>query len=196
MGIAASDAASHHWSGMDPGPSMNPIEARAAFCLHCGVRLRPVLRFGRIRKSCPACGFVLFVDAASAAATVIVEGRRVLLVRRAIEPGRGRWGFPAGFQDYGESLEATAIREAAEETGLTVELRRLLTVTLSREHPTRLVNLAVYLAVAVAGELRAADDADAAAFFSLDDVPVELAFANNREILQRLLNDHPWGDIT
>jgi ADP-ribose pyrophosphatase YjhB (NUDIX family) len=180
---------------MEPGP-VHPVEERAAFCLHCGAPLARLLRFGRMRKSCPECGFVLFVDAASAAAVVIVEGRRVLLVRRAIEPGRGRWGFPAGFQDYGESLEMTAIREAAEETGLTVELRRLLTVTLSREHPTRLVNLTVYLAVAVAGELRAADDADAAEYFSVDDVPVELAFANNREILQRLRTDHPRGDIT
>lgn len=119
----------------------------------------------------------------------------MLLVRRAIDPGKGRWGFPAGFQDYGESLTETAVREVREETGLGVDPVRLLDVVLSRDNPRKLVNLVVYLARVVAGELVAADDALEARFFPVDDLPEDLAFENNRQILDRLVRETPTGDF-
>ncbi len=151
--------------------------------------------FGKSRKACVVCDFVLFENTPSAAGAIVARGRDVLLVRRSIPPGLGRWGFPAGFQDYGETLEQTAIREVREETGLTIELRRLFEVAHSADNPRRLVNLVVYLAVDVAGVVRAADDASDARFFSLDELPEDLAFDNNRDMLQRLKIEFPSGDI-
>jgi ADP-ribose pyrophosphatase YjhB (NUDIX family) len=71
--------------------------------------------------SCPACGFHYHFNPAVAAG-VIAEDRegRVLLVRRAKEPARGRLGVPGGFVDFGETAEASARREAREETGIEV----------------------------------------------------------------------------
>ena len=77
--------------------------------------------------SCPACGFHYHFNPAVAAG-VIAEDRegRVLLVRRAKEPARGLLGVPGGFVDIGESAEASARREAREETGIEVEDLRFL----------------------------------------------------------------------
>jgi ADP-ribose pyrophosphatase YjhB (NUDIX family) len=170
-------------------------EQRAAFCLVCGESLEVRESFGKDRKACGTCDFILFENTPSAAGAIVARGREVLLVRRSISPGRGRWGFPAGFQDYGETLEQTAVREVREETGLTIELRRLYQVAHSADNPSKLVNLVVYLAVAVAGVVQAADDASDARFFSLDELPEDLAFDNNRDMLQRLMTEFPSGDI-
>jgi ADP-ribose pyrophosphatase YjhB (NUDIX family) len=56
---------------------------------------------------------------------VIVRDGKLLLLRRAIEPAVGRWAFPAGFVEPGETAEQAIVREVAEETQLAVEVRYL-----------------------------------------------------------------------
>ncbi len=168
---------------------------RAAFCTVCGARLEERQVFGARRKCCTACDYVQFRSPACAAAVVVARGREVLLVRRAIAPYRGQWGLPAGFQDYLEAPEAAAMREVREETGLEVRLLRLIDVRYTTDDPRKRANVVVYLGEAVAGTLRAADDATEVRFFSLDALPSRIAFANNRAILDRLQQDHPTGDI-
>lgn len=65
-------------------------------------------------------------------AAIIVQRDRVLMVRRAVKEGELMWQFPAGAIEDGESPEQAAVRETLEETGLTVEARRLLG---DRVHP-------------------------------------------------------------
>ncbi len=151
--------------------------------------------FGKPRQTCPECAYVHFRATPTAVGALVCRRREVLLVRRAIEPGKGQWSFPAGFQDYGETLEETAHREVFEETGLRISVERLLDVALSRANPYKLVNVIVYLARAVAGELAAADDALEARFFPLEDLPKNFGFESNRDILLRLQRSFPTGDI-
>ncbi len=56
------------------------------------------------------------------------DAGQIVLVRRAIEPGYGKWVFPGGFVDRGEEVLAAAIREAREETGLEIRIDRLVNV--------------------------------------------------------------------
>lgn len=150
---------------------------------------------GAPRHACVRCAFVNYRSPASAACAVVARGREVLLIRRRIPPFAGSWALPGGFQDYGEPPAMTAAREVLEETGLQVAILRLLDVFYATDDPRKCVNVISYLARPVAGELRAADDADDARFVALDDLPADLAFANNRDLLGRLRREHPTGDL-
>lgn len=173
-----------------------------SFCQRCGAGMEAREAFGLMRPVCPGCGFVHFQATATAAAAVVVHARRLLLVRRAIQPYRGFWGFPGGFQDYGESLEETAARETLEETGLSVRIGRVLHVGHTTDDPRKLVNVVVFLARpvpdderAVAAALGPADDVSDARFFGLHEIPRELAFENSKAVLRRLRSEFPDGDL-
>ena len=97
---------------------------------------------------------------------VIATGDGIVFIKRGNEPFKGMWALPGGFVDYGETVEAAAIREAKEETCLDVELVELLGVYSdpSRDPRGHTVSV-VYLAKIKSGELRGADDAAEAAVF-------------------------------
>ena len=56
------------------------------------------------------------------------RGGRLLLVKRDEEPDRGRWSFPGGAVEFGETTEQAAIRELKEETGLDIKIEGLFDV--------------------------------------------------------------------
>jgi ADP-ribose pyrophosphatase YjhB (NUDIX family) len=77
---------------------------------------------------CAACGFVLFFNAAAAAAAFVQRADgHVLFIRRAREPAAGKLGLPGGFVDFGETAEEAVRREAREEVGLELDALRYLT---------------------------------------------------------------------
>lgn len=119
---------------------------------------------------------------------MVVEADLLLLVRRAMNPGKGKWSIPAGYVDHGEDPAAAAAREAHEETGLEVEITGLVGVFHNPPVEGGASIFILYRARRTGGELRAGDDADEAAFFSLDALP-ELAFASTRAAIRLLRQD-------
>ncbi len=158
------------------------------FCPRCGTAVTQVEHFGRLRPTCPQCNWVYFPDPKVAAAALIVQDQAVLLVARANSPFQGYWTLPAGFVDAGEDPAVAVQRECKEETGLVVQVERLLEVIAGQEHPRGAHILIVYCCVVTGGELQAGDDATGAAFFPLDQLP-ELAFSSTHRILRQVLND-------
>lgn len=152
------------------------------FCPRCGAGLALENRFGKVRPVCPQCGWIHFADPKVAAAVLIEQDGRVLLVRRINEPFRGRWTLPAGFVDAGEDPARAAERECYEETGLTVRVRRVLDVVSGREHERGADFVIVYLADVLAGETQPGDDADRVEWFPRDHLP-ELAFRATQYVL-------------
>ncbi len=103
----------------------------------------------------------------------IVDGTKILLIRRGRGPGAGLWAIPGGKVEFGETLEATAIREAREETGYEVEVGPVVWVgeTIGPGDPPEWhYTLTDFLATVRAGSLRAGDDASDAAWVDLDRV--------------------------
>ncbi len=99
------------------------------------------------------------VDYVQIAAAVIVVDGRLLLVRRAVSEGALVWQFPAGKVEPGESAEDAAVREAGEETGLTVRAVRRLG---ERVHPLTGRTMTYVVCEAVAGTAHVAAEREVA----------------------------------
>ena len=155
------------------------------FCPKCGSTLESrLLKAGEPeRLVCTECGFIFYLDAKVAVGAIIrTEDDRIVLVRRAIEPGYGRWVFPSGFVDRGEEIRAAAKREAREESGLDVRIESLLNVY---SYAGRAPIVIVYTAASLGGELATDEEGLEVALFRLDTIPWdELAFRSTFEALQ------------
>jgi len=97
---------------------------------------------------------------------IVRDGNRVLLVKRKNNPFKGKWALVGGFVEYGEKVEEAAKRECREETGLEVELERLVGVYSdpNRDPRGHVVSIC-FLARVVGGKLKAGSDALEAKFF-------------------------------
>jgi ADP-ribose pyrophosphatase YjhB (NUDIX family) len=94
-----------------------------AFCPRCAAPAGPATAAPAGPFRCASCGLVLFFNAASAVAALILreDDGRALFIRRAKDPGKGRLAMPGGFVDPGESAEAALVREVHEEVGLELD---------------------------------------------------------------------------
>jgi len=157
------------------------------FCPVCGAPLDSrVLRLGepaRLVCTAQACGFVFYLDPKLAVGTVIAdEAGRVVLIRRAIEPGYGLWVFPGGYVDRGEEVTLAAVREAREESGLDVRLGELLGVY---SYAGRIPVIIVYRATPIGGTLEVDEEGLEARWFTPDEIPWDaLAFRSTGEALR------------
>ena len=166
---------------------MQPHDHDSAYryCPVCSDKLvSKLLKAGDpMRLVCVGCGYVLYLDPKVAVGTIIAMPEdRIVLVRRALEPGYGRWVFPGGYVDRGEVVTAAAVREAREEAGLEIRLEGLISIY---SYPGRAPVIIVYAAAPTGGELRHDDESLEIRTFREADVPWdELAFSSTREALR------------
>ncbi|MCB0235671.1 MAG: NUDIX hydrolase [Anaerolineae bacterium] len=134
----------------------------------------------RARRVCPACGYVAYENAKPCAGVLPTQDGQVLLARRAVEPYFGRWDIIGGFMEHDETPEEAALREANEETGLTLALDGLLGVYHDVYGSSGYSTLNVYyIARIVAGAPRPYDDVSELAWFPQDKLPTEMAFPHH-----------------
>jgi ADP-ribose pyrophosphatase YjhB (NUDIX family) len=160
-----------------------------SFCPLCGADLEPrtLKTTEPSRLVCVRCGFIFYLDPKVAVGTIITDDRdQIVLVKRAIEPGYGKWVFPGGYVDRGEDVKVAAVREAREEVGLDVQLGRLINVY---SYPGRAPVIIVYAATIIGGCLGCDDEGLEARFFAPEEIPwQELAFRSTHEALREFLD--------
>jgi len=141
------------------------------------------------RLLCPACGLVLYENPAPTAGAIVDDGDgRIMLVRRAIEPFKGKWDVPGGFIKPGEDGTDAVRRELAEELGVEVLVGAAAWVIADTYGAEGAPTLNIfYLARIVSGEPAPADDVAEIAWFGPDGLPPasEIAFACVRDVLAR-----------
>jgi NAD+ diphosphatase len=144
---------------------------------------------GHVR--CPACGFVGWANSVPAVQGLVERDGRLLLARRAIDPGRGMWDIPGGILDEGEHPEDGLRRELREETGLDVEPGAFLGAWLDPYDGRTILGL-TYEAVAPRGEPVAADDVAELQWFAPDELPAaeEFAFPSHPEVVSLWVGRH------
>jgi len=147
--------------------------------------LEDMVAFGRMRRVCPGCGFVFFREHKVAAAAIVVREGQLLLVRRTMTPGQGKWTIPGGFVDFDEDPRDAVVREVLEETGYHVKVVQLLDVIFGREHPRGASLLIVYLTrILDAVPASGIDEKEVAAvgFFAPNQLP-PIAFEATRQAI-------------
>jgi 8-oxo-dGTP diphosphatase len=113
---------------------------------------------------------------------IIIElAEGIVLIKRKNPPFG--WALPGGFVDYGETLEAAAVREAREETSLEVTLVRQFHSYSDPARDTRLHTITMVFIARAEGEPKAADDAAETGVFVRENLPDKIVF-DHREILE------------
>jgi len=161
------------------------------FCPRCAAALvSRILRAGEPpRLICQACGFIFFLDPKVATGAVFSLDGGILLIQRAIQPSYGKWVFPGGYVDRGESLEAAALREVKEECGLDVRLTRLLGAYSSPDNPVIVI---AYTGEVTGGSLTVDEEGLCARAFRPAEIPWDqLAFPTTSKVIRDYLTLMP-----
>jgi 8-oxo-dGTP diphosphatase len=156
------------------------------FCPNCATPLQSIYRYDRVRPSCPACGFVHFSDPKVAVIALVVAKGAVLLVRRAVDPGKGLWSLPGGYMDAGEMPTEALHREVAEETGLAIDVGRISAIFPMENGAGQRVGIVLAFQATPAGtdvEVCAQDDVSEAGWFGPNQIPSDLAFDSTQTLI-------------
>lgn len=157
------------------------------YCPRCGGNLerRRIKAIEPQRLVCQRCSFIFYLDPKVVAGTIFTLDQQVVLLRRGVEPAIGKWVFPGGYVDRGESVREAAVRETKEECDLDVRLRSVLDVYSYPQSPNVII---VYAAEVIGGELKAQDESVEAQSFTALEIPwQELAFPSTRDALRDYL---------
>ncbi len=159
------------------------------YCPLCGSKLEDRLAFNQLRAVCPQCGFIHFHDPKVAVIGMVTWDHNVLLIRRGVEPMKGRWALPGGYMDAGEMPAEALMRELREEVGLEIEILELLDIfpMVGRGVSNPGIVIA-YRASIMRDEppaLVCDDDACEAGWFPAEALPDDLAFESTMVLLAR-----------
>lgn len=153
------------------------------YCPLCSYPLTKKMVGDHLRSTCEDCGFVHWNNPKPVTVTLVPKGDGLVLIKRKVEPRPGMWALPGGFMEEGESVEQGACREVKEETGLDVEIDRIVASFTTKKGLNQVLFLC--LAKPVTGTPSPSDDALDAQVFSKNEVPEDIAFPLHQAAIER-----------
>ena len=136
----------------------------------------------RLVCSDASCRFVFYLDPKLVACAIVEKDEKIILLKRAFSPERGKWVMPGGYVDRGERVEDAAVRETMEECGINIELKNTLGIY---SYDGYLEVVIVYLADYKSGELAAGNENTDVRLLDTEDIPWDsLAFKSTRDALK------------
>ena len=141
-----------------------------------------------IRDFCVQCNHFFYDNPLPVASTIVVKERRILLVKRKNDPHKGLWCLPMGFAESGESIEAAALRELKEETGVKGKVIGFINADSGVSSFYGDLLFLTFEAEQIGGRLSAGDDAIEAKYFSFEDLPA-LPFSSNIKSIETYLRN-------
>jgi len=155
------------------------------YCPQCKYPLRRIKINKRRRLVCQRCGWINYENPLPAVVAVVRNNKKILLVKRGIEPHKGRWTLPSGFIEIEETPRVACLRELNEETNLEGKVLKIIGVYSQRSKMYKNI-LVVACEVGVEKEKPVAgDDAQEARFFPVERLP-SIPFSSHRQIIEDL----------
>lgn len=143
------------------------------------------------RQICGGCGYIHYRNPTVIAGCIIERDGKYLFCRRAIEPMKGKWSFPAGFMENGETAEEAAIREVLEETGAKVEILGPYSI-FSVPHMNQVY--IIYRATLIDFVAEAGPESDKVVFIDKEDIPwSDMTYPAITQITARYLEEKGKG---
>ena len=158
------------------------------YCLECGTPMEIRRVEDRPREVCPACGYIHYVHLKVGAGVIIEQDGKLLLAQRAHDPWNGDWNIPAGYVEVDEQPYQAAVREAKEELGVDVAIKKLLGVYQFDDDPRGNGLLVLYRAGIVGGEVRFNFETQDMRYFGPEEIPDNLALGAHDQVI------HDWRD--
>jgi 8-oxo-dGTP diphosphatase len=149
----------------------------------------------RPREVCSVCGAIFYQNPLPAAAALVLDDqRRVLLVKRGIVPNKGMWCLPIGFAEMGETIVEAALRELNEEAGVLGRVSQLIDADSWASSFYGDLLVVTFEVEKISGNETAGDDAEDVGYFPIHELP-PLAFPSNEKAIRICagLHEDEWA---
>ncbi|MBV1906984.1 MAG: NUDIX hydrolase [Pseudomonadales bacterium] len=157
------------------------------YCPQCATAFEIRIISELERLACPGCKFIFWQNPVVGVAVIALEESRILLGRRSRGEYTGQWCIPCGYVEYHEDVREAARREFLEETGLIVNIQSVYTVQSNFHNPAMHTVGIWFMSEVSGGTLQPADDIDKVEWFELGNIPQEMAFPTDKQVLDSLL---------
>ena len=156
------------------------------YCPYCSAVIITKKEGDVLREYCPVCKVFFYDNPLPVVSCILMKEREVLLVKRGNPPYKGKWCLPSGFAETGESIQAAALRELEEETGLQGKITGLVDAGSTKNSFYGDLIFHTFEVEPTGGILKAGDDAVAVKYFPIHKTPV-LAFKSNTEAINTFI---------